>query len=108
MLSSKTKTPYEMTKLMKFIRVLFPSSRSSRTCRPGEMLAFPAPPGRHVLEDRLFAEIELHDRRHVAVKRLRSEARRVGKQYVVRGSRVRGVPDRRARCMNRHDSHVEH
>ena len=36
----------------------------------GEVLRFAAAPGRHVLQDRLLAEIELHDRRHVAVDRL--------------------------------------
>ncbi len=36
----------------------------------GEVLLLAATPGRHVLQDRLLAEIELHDRRHVAVDRL--------------------------------------
>ncbi len=34
------------------------------------MIRFAAAPGRHVLQDRLFAEIEFHDLRHVAVDRL--------------------------------------
>ena len=36
----------------------------------GKVLGLAAAPGRHVLEDRLFAEEELHDLRHVAVDRL--------------------------------------
>ena len=36
----------------------------------GQMLGLAAAPGRHVLQDRLLAEIELHDLRHVAVDRL--------------------------------------
>ena len=36
----------------------------------GEVIRLAAAPGRHVLQDRLLAEIELHDRRHVAVDRL--------------------------------------
>ena len=36
----------------------------------GEMVALAAAPGRDVLEDRLLAEIELHDLGHVAVDRL--------------------------------------
>ena len=36
----------------------------------GEVLRLAAAPGRHVLQDRLFAEIEFHDLRHVGVDRL--------------------------------------
>ena len=51
----------------------------------GEMLRLAAAPGRHVLQERLFAEVEFHDRGHVAVDRLvvgDAGADRVGERHV--------------------------
>ena len=36
----------------------------------GQILGLAAAKGRHVLQNRLFAEIELHDVRHVGIDRL--------------------------------------
>src|SRR6516164_7654482 len=36
----------------------------------GEMVVLPAPPRRHILQQRLLAEIELHDLRHETVDSL--------------------------------------
>ena len=74
----------------------------------GEVLGLAAAPGRHVLQDRLLAEIELHDLRHVAVDRLvvgDAGADRIGERHVAGdvGRHQAGHAERRVRAERRAD-----
>ena len=69
----------------------------------GQILRLAAAPGRHVLQDRLFAEIEFHDLRHVGIDRLvvgDAGADRVGQRDVAGriGRHQPGHAERRIRA----------